>query len=296
MKYKSEPSRKGWWIKPACGNYRSGTQVTFTAVKRNMSDGWAERWEANVLGHNTHWGKEGRDGGACLQALSPAWLWNPALPCKMCACVPLATPDPPVQNCLASPGQRCCQNWSQVWTHSLVSTSTNPQKRHLEAVGNQSSRCEIAVQLGVIKEGWVGLLKHINMDVYVLMNLTGSSWEYTRKKTILSLGHLPGICCMSNFELYLSLFNFRINPLTFCYCLHLEPGWKLDTRQKGHIFMNGRVMLSTQWFVSNVILLPKFSRVTSWCSEFKTVEELPKLQRFQCCESAARAGRSTELV
>lgn len=71
---------------------------------------------------------------------------------------------------------------------SLVSTSPNPWKRHLEAVGNQSSRCEIGVQLGVIKEGWVGLLKHINMDVYVLMNLTGSSWEHTQKNHYSLLG------------------------------------------------------------------------------------------------------------
>lgn len=154
----------------------------------------------------------------------------------MCARVPSATPDPPAHNRWASPGQRGCQNWSQVRMHSLVSTSTNPQKWHLEAVGNQSCWCEIAVQLGLIKEGWVGLLEHINMDVYVLMNPTGSSWEYTRKGTILYLGHMPGICCMSNFESYLSFFDFTITPLTFWWCLHLDPGSKLHTRKNRTYF------------------------------------------------------------
>lgn len=54
----------------------------YSSKKRNTSDRWAQRWEANTLGHNAHWGEEGKGWGVCFQMLSPAWLWNPTLPCK----------------------------------------------------------------------------------------------------------------------------------------------------------------------------------------------------------------------
>lgn len=254
-----------------------------------MSDGWAERWKANALGHNTHWGKEGRDGGACLQALSPAWLWYPALPRKMCARVPSARPDPPVQNCLASPGQRCCQNWSQVWTRSLDSTSTNPQKRHLEAVGKQSSRCEIAVQLGVIKEGWVGLLKHINMDVYVLMNLTGSSWEYTRKKLFFPWATcLEFVACLilSYIYLYLTLESIHLRSVVVCIWNVVES-W---TPEKKDIFswmresccpLSGLFLMWSSYQSSPELHLDALNlkqlRNCPNCKDFSAVKVLPEL-------------------
>lgn len=135
----------------------------------------------------------------------------------------------------ASPGQSC----SQVRTHSFVSTSTNAQKRHLEAVANQSCWCGIAVQLGLIKEGWVGLLEHINMDVHVLMNPTGSSWEYTRKKKkkrfFTWATCLEFVACLILSYIWV-FFDFRIIPLTFCWCLHLDPASKLHTRKKRTYF------------------------------------------------------------
>lgn len=95
---------------------------------------------------------------------------------------------------------------SQVGTHLFLSTSPAPQKRHLEAVGNQPSRREIAVQVGVIKEGWVGLLRHINTYVYVLMKLTGhrdtSHWRWAlihvfskavTPKMVLFVTHIIGV-------------------------------------------------------------------------------------------------------
>lgn len=141
-------------------------------------------------------------------------------PVKSVHVSPRATPDPPVQNRQASPSQRYCQNWSQVQMRSLVSTSPNPWKRHLEAVGNQSSRCEIGVQLGVIKEGWVGLLKHINMDVYVLMNLTGSSWEHTKKNPLFFTW---ATCLKFVARLILNYIYLYLTFTSHC-CLHLDPG------------------------------------------------------------------------
>lgn len=165
MKYEWEPSRKGWCIK----------RCLWKVPERNSGDIYSsekehERWLGRkVRGHNTHRGKEGRGGAARLQTLSAA---------RLCTCTLGHTGSACARPLQASPGQSC----SQVRVHSFVRTSTNAQKRHLEAVANQSCWCGIAVQLGLIKEGWVGLLEHINMDVHVLMKPTGSSWEYTRKK------------------------------------------------------------------------------------------------------------------
>lgn len=45
--------------------------------------------------------------------------------------------------------------------------------------------------------------------------------------------------------------------------------------------MNGRVMLATHWLLFHLVLRPKFSRVSSRCSEVKAAEELPNPQRSQ---------------
>lgn len=126
MKCESEPSWKDWWIKRCLWKHESGAQVTFTAVKGNMSD--HSKGERQIHRDIIHAGVRRPEVGEPLANIIPCMTLKPnTSPVKH---VPWAAPQLPVQNHSTSPGE-CFQTRSQVRTHSLVSTST---KQHLEPV------------------------------------------------------------------------------------------------------------------------------------------------------------------
>lgn len=125
-----------------------------------------ERWEANTPGHNTRWGEEARGWGATCKHYPLRDSETQHLPCK--------TSPRLHHSCLCSTIQpHLASAFRLVLRYRLTHWSARPQNSIWNQFGHRPSRCESGVQLGAIKEGWVGLLKHINM--YEVMNLTGHS-------------------------------------------------------------------------------------------------------------------------
>lgn len=125
------------------------------------------------------------------------------------------------------------------------------------------------------------------MNVYVLMDPTGSSWKYT---FFFNLGHLPGTCCMSNFELQPFYLTLESIHLLFVVCIWiLVQSW---TPEKRTYFTDESVVLSSQWLVPNMILLPNLSRLHLNALNLRQLRNCPNCKDF----SAVKVGGSTKLV